>query len=73
MKNLINLQEKSSVLLEMANDMQRRIDKMHDTNSQCHFFVNEIYSDERIETCERGKKRLLESYKRVLTQIIETI
>lgn len=67
------LHTKAEILLDLARDMQRRIDQMKDTNSKCNFFLSQIYSDDRIDTCERGKKRLLESYKRVLTQIIETL
>lgn len=70
MKNINTLQEKALVLLEMANDMQTRIDYIKD--NQSYFGADSIrFNNDRIATCERGKKRLLTSYKKVLTQIIE--
>lgn len=70
MKNINTLQEKALVILQLANDMQQRIDSIK--VNQAHFGVDcERFGTDRVDTCERAKKRLLTSYKKVLTQIIE--
>lgn len=72
-KQIKELHYKAEALLELANDMQIKIDEMLRYNLEVAMpngFKN-VYSDSKINTCERGKKRLLESYKRILNQIIE--
>ena len=71
MRKLRKLQDQADVILEMAEDMQRRINALKEVDEWTKGFMKS--NDDRIDTCERGKKRLLESYKRVLTQIIEMI
>ena len=71
MKQIINLHEKAGMLLELANDMQRRINSLKEVDRMTMGFAKPNY--DRIDTCERGKKRLLESYKRVLIEILDTI
>jgi hypothetical protein len=71
MRNLRKLQDQADSLLEMAEDMQRRINSLKDVDRMTMGFAKPNY--DRIDTCERGKKRLLESYKRVLIEILETI
>ncbi len=65
-----NLHERAECLLTLIKHMENRIASLKYVDSLMDFTRP---SDDKIDTCERGKKRLLESYKRVLTQIIENI
>lgn len=74
LKNIQNLHERAEELLALAFDMQSRIDEMLRYNVEVAVPNGfRPHSDDRIDTCQRGKKRLLESYKRVLTEIINAI
>jgi hypothetical protein len=71
-KQIKELHYKAEALLELANEMQHKIDDMLRYNVEIaapNGFRK--HSEDKIDTCQRGKTRLLESYKRVLTQIIE--
>ena len=63
MKKIQELHNKAEHLLELARDMERKISILKESIYG--------YTDDYIDTCERGKERLIESYKRVLKQIID--
>lgn len=65
-----NLHERAECLLTLIKHMENRIESLKYVDSLMDWTRP---SDDKIDTCERGKKRLIESYKRVLNQIIESI
>jgi hypothetical protein len=71
MKNkAIELQEKANQILQMAQDMDKRIERMKSDIKTFHGY--ESYCERRkqqLDTCERGSKRLWSAYLQVLTQI----
>jgi hypothetical protein len=74
MKNtVIELQEKANNLLELAEQMDSRIEWLkEDTASEYFQLTGQAFKDKRnntIDTCERGSKRLWSAYLQVLTQI----
>jgi hypothetical protein len=74
MKNtVIELQEKANNLLELAEQMDERIQWLkEDASSEYFHLTSQEYKDKRnntIDTCERGSKRLWSAYLQVLTQI----
>ena len=74
LKNIQNLHERAEELLESAFAIQDDIDAMLRYNVEIAIpngFTK--HSDDKIQVSERSKKRLLESYKRVLTEIIDAI
>ena len=67
---VIELQEKANQLLQMAQDMDKRIDRMKSDIRTFHGY--ESYCERRkqqLDTCERGSKRLWNAYLQILTQI----
>lgn len=68
MKHIKNLHEKAGMLLELANDMQIRINALKEVDELMQGWTKP--NDDRIDTCERGKRRLIESYKKVLIEIL---
>lgn len=70
-KEIETLHEKAQCLLELANDMNNRIDGLREIENFTGGFIQ--VNHERVATCERGYKRIMESYKRVLTEIMESI
>lgn len=70
LKEAQRLHEKAQDLLEMAVNMQLKIDKKLQYNLE---IANpngfKPYSDDNIDTCQRGLKRLYWSYQQVLMQI----
>jgi hypothetical protein len=74
MKNkAIELQEKANNLLELAEQMDSRIEWLkEDASSEYFQLTSQAFKDKRnntIDTCERGSKRLWSAYLQVLTQI----
>ncbi len=68
------LHQKAEALLTAAEDMQDRIDnhkKNYETRSILGNFDYRAKCFQQIDTCERGQRRLLYSYKKVLMQIAE--
>ena len=68
------LHHKAFKLLKAAEDMGVRIENLKNYETQLMTFGNvpklaELWND--IDTCERGQKRLLYSYQKCLTQILE--
>lgn len=69
-KRAIELQEKANQLLQMAQDMDKRVDLIR-------LFMDEAplptwYQEKqlsKLDTCTRGSKRLWNAYLQVLTQI----
>ena len=51
--------------------MNNRIDGLMEIETFTGGFIQ--VNHERVETCKRGYKRIMESYKRVLTEIMELI
>lgn len=78
MKTKINemkkLHQQAEALLTAAEDMQRRIDQHKENYETWSILGNFDYRAkcfDKIDTCERGQRRLLYSYKKVLMQIAE--
>jgi hypothetical protein len=63
MKKIQELHDKAEHLLELARDMERKMSIIKESGFG--------YTDDYLDTCERGRLRLIESYKRVLKQIID--
>ena len=70
---VIELQEKANQLLELAQNMDSRIEWLkQDASSEYFHLTSQAYQDKRnntIDTCERGSKRLWNAYLQILTQI----
>lgn len=67
---VIKLQEKANQLLQMAQDMDKRIERMESDIRTFHGY--ESYCERRkqqLETSKRGSRRLWNAYLQVLTQI----
>jgi hypothetical protein len=71
MKNtVIELQEKANQLLQMAQDMDKRIELIKgwiEASSDVQWYVERREKD--LDCCQRGSKRLWSAYLQVLTQI----
>lgn len=64
--------ERAEALLEASEEMLQRAERLHDFHAQYQLFGNfkkaaKLMND--IDTCERGAKRLYESYLKTLTKI----
>jgi hypothetical protein len=70
---VIKLQEKANNLLELAEQMDERIQWLkEDASSEYFHLTSQAFKDKRnntIDTCERGSKRLWSAYLQVLTQM----
>ncbi len=70
---VIELQEKANQILQMAQDMDEKIQWLKaDTASEYFQLTGQAFKDKinnTIDTCERGSKRLWSAYLQVLTQI----
>ena len=67
---VIELQEKANQLLQMAQDMDKRIERMQSDIKTFQAFEWYIESrTKKIEICKAGSKRLWNAYLQVLTQI----
>ena len=70
---VIELQEKANQLLELAEQMDSRIEWLkQDTSSEYFHLTSQAYQDKRnntIDTRRRASKRLWNAYLQVLTQI----
>jgi ABC-type siderophore export system fused ATPase/permease subunit len=71
-KEMKTLHEKAGILLELAEGMQKKIDRMltHNIEQRNSFLFSE-WTDEQIDTCQRGLKRLIYSYQKTLMKIAE--
>lgn len=67
----VELQEKANQLLQMAQDMDKRISLiegwMNDIEDLPVWYIRRRSRD--LDTCKRGSKRLWQAYLNVLTQI----
>lgn len=70
-KEIELLHEKAQCLLELANDMNNRIDGLMEIETFTGGFIQ--VNHDRVSTCKRGYNRIMESYKRVLTEIMQSI
>lgn len=71
---MMELHTKAQKLLTAAEDMGERIQNLKNYETQLMTFGNvpkiaKLWND--IDTCERGQKRLIYSYQKCLTQILE--
>lgn len=73
-EQMLKLHRKAEALLMAAQDMGWRIEnikKRIERNSVVFGIKEHTDYYNRIDTCERGQKRLIYSYKKVLMQIAE--
>ena len=71
LQEMKRLHEKSEALLTLAEGMQRKINRMEKYNENTDSFMYSPYTDDELDTCKRGLKRLIYSYKKILIQIAE--
>jgi len=71
-KQVIELQDKANKILEMAIDMDKRVERYSDNQfrmKQSMFpELSEVYK-QKAETAKLGSKRLWQAYLNILTQI----
>jgi hypothetical protein len=73
-ETMLELHQKAEALLYAAQDMGRRIDNHKRNFETWSILGNFDYRTKcfhQIDTCERGQRRLLYSYKKVSMQIAE--
>ena len=72
-KEMKRLHEEALKLLDSAETMQKRIDTKLQYNAEIAGPVGfKPWTDAQIDTCVRGRDRLMYSHLKVLMQIIET-
>ena len=73
-EEMLRLHRKAEALLTAAQDMGERIEILKarmERNTVVFGITEHTKYYDRIDTCERGQKRLIYSYKKVLMQITE--